>query len=370
MQWAGRYSGVALLGVLSVLLAAGKGINHHMGHVPLLRRLTVPPAVVAGLLGCFLFHTIGKQFPTELENSVEERMGDVVVNLINLCFAGLALGFGAAKTYVPHTRAILMGIWHEALPMLLYSQVLLWGQSCVALMVGALFSAHNPAVTPYLGALRKGGGAGGAADAHDIVRQADAVGLMVSLAASVAVMTWNSMSTLRRGKGGKGGGRRGDSAGGGRARQQRHREHFDRDAPAKGGARGADRGIRAAGSAREATWGQSGAATGNAQLSAPLLEGLPSWDSQGDDWAGLLLPTDSAGGDSLHTPLLRWHPKRAVVSAVTVPKTTTLEPVTLVFAVEPPQLRSAADAAANDGARRSDSTSASGGGSACSSSAQ
>lgn len=58
-----------------------------------------------------------------LSTSLQQSMGDVVVNLINLCFAGLALGFGAAKSYVPHTRAILMGIWHEALPMLLYSQV-------------------------------------------------------------------------------------------------------------------------------------------------------------------------------------------------------------------------------------------------------
>jgi hypothetical protein len=49
--------------------------------------------------------------------------GDVVVNLINLCFAGLALGFGSAKSYVPRTRAILKSVWHEALPMLLYSQV-------------------------------------------------------------------------------------------------------------------------------------------------------------------------------------------------------------------------------------------------------
>jgi hypothetical protein len=32
-------------------------------------------------------------------------------------------------------------------------QILIWGQSCVALLVGALFRVGNPAVSPYLGAL-------------------------------------------------------------------------------------------------------------------------------------------------------------------------------------------------------------------------
>lgn len=44
--------------------------------------------------------------------------------MINFTFAALTLGFASAGTYVPRTRAVLASIWHEALPMLVYSQVL------------------------------------------------------------------------------------------------------------------------------------------------------------------------------------------------------------------------------------------------------
>lgn len=73
--------------------------------------------------------------------------------MINFTFATLTLGFASAGTYVPRTRAILASIWHEALPMLVYSQVLIWGQSCVALLTVGLLRIGNPDVSPFLGAL-------------------------------------------------------------------------------------------------------------------------------------------------------------------------------------------------------------------------
>lgn len=73
--------------------------------------------------------------------------------MINFTFAALTLGFASAGTYVPRTRAILASIWHEALPMLVYSQVLIWGQSCVALLTVGLLRMGNPDVSIYLGAV-------------------------------------------------------------------------------------------------------------------------------------------------------------------------------------------------------------------------
>lgn len=73
--------------------------------------------------------------------------------MINFTFSALTLGFASAGTYVPRTRAVLASIWHEALPMLVYSQVLIWGQSCVALAAVGLIRLGNPDVSIFLGAL-------------------------------------------------------------------------------------------------------------------------------------------------------------------------------------------------------------------------
>ena len=77
----------------------------------------------------------------------------VVVLMINFTFAALTLGFASAGTYVPRTRAVLASIWHEALPMLVYSQVLIWGQSCMALLTVGFLRMGNPDISPFLGAL-------------------------------------------------------------------------------------------------------------------------------------------------------------------------------------------------------------------------
>ena len=73
--------------------------------------------------------------------------------MINFTFAALTLGFASAGTYVPRTRAVVASIWHEALPMLVYSQVLIWGQSCVALLTVGIIRLGNPDVSIFLGAL-------------------------------------------------------------------------------------------------------------------------------------------------------------------------------------------------------------------------
>jgi len=236
-KWAGHYSGVAIFGVLSLLLAAGKVANFQIRKFYPFNRVVIPPAIVAGLIGCFLFHTLTEIISPSIKIALEESMGVVVINLLTLCFAGLALGFGASKSYVPETRAIFLGLWHEALPMLLYAQILIWGQSCVALMVGKLF-LRDGYVSSYLGALvclgmetgrdtsaYSGALAAGAPNAHDIVRQADAVGLIVSMTASIAFMTWNAYLKSSQGhktRGLKKGNYNLDSS-------QQHHEHFNRD---------------------------------------------------------------------------------------------------------------------------------------------
>lgn len=151
--WALRYRGVATFGALALLLGTGKFVGFHWHRLAFLRRAVVPPSVISGLLGCVVYRLFKGFLSPGVKFSLDESLSEVVVLMINFTFSALTLGFSSAGTYVPRTRAVLASIWHEALPMLVYSQVLIWGQSCVALMTVGLIRVGNPDVSVFLGAL-------------------------------------------------------------------------------------------------------------------------------------------------------------------------------------------------------------------------
>lgn len=240
-EWTAKFRFILIFGIIGVLLAGGKAVSFTVwGRIPLLRHLYVPPAVLAGCFGCVLYHILCAMSTEKLISSIDKGVTEVIINLINMCFAGLALGFGATKSYVPHTRAIVTSIFHESLPMLIYSQTLIWGQSCVALMTAGLFSMGNSQVSPYLGALVTLGMetgrdvnahstaiAVGEPLAHDVVRLADTVGLIISLVMGVAIMTWQSIAPMVSSTGGRVRPNTPELAVAA-ARRGRHREHFGR----------------------------------------------------------------------------------------------------------------------------------------------
>jgi Na+/glutamate symporter len=82
-EWAARYAGVAMLGMLAVLLAAGKLANHHWARVPVLRKVVMPPAVVAGIIGCVMYHTVGALFPAGLHLALEEASTQILYSCIS-----------------------------------------------------------------------------------------------------------------------------------------------------------------------------------------------------------------------------------------------------------------------------------------------
>ncbi|CAM9639512.1 unnamed protein product, partial [Choristocarpus tenellus] len=201
-EWAMHYRGVALLGGLALLLSTGKFISYYWDRIPLLRRTVIPPAAIAGLLGCAIYRVFsGLLEASGVKSLVDEGLSEVVVNLINFTFVAFMLGFASMGTYVPRTRVVLHTIWHEAMPMLIYSQVLIWGQSCMALGVVGLFRLGNPEVSPYLGALVTLGLETGrdvtafssarivGEWAHEAVQLADSIGLLLSILAGVVLVT-------------------------------------------------------------------------------------------------------------------------------------------------------------------------------------
>ncbi|CAM9963997.1 unnamed protein product, partial [Ectocarpus sp. 4 AP-2014] len=199
--WALRYRGVATFGALAVLLGTGKFVGFHWHRLAFLRRFVVPPAVISGLLGCVVYRLFKGVMSPGVKSSLDESLSEVVVLMINFTFSALTLGFASAGTYVPRTRAVLASIWHEALPMLVYSQVLIWGQSCVALLTVGLIRLGNPDVSVFLGALITMGLETGrdvmsfstreiAGEwADEVVRLADSLGLLLSVFGGICLMT-------------------------------------------------------------------------------------------------------------------------------------------------------------------------------------
>ncbi|CAM9627632.1 unnamed protein product, partial [Phaeothamnion confervicola] len=146
-EWAEHYTGIAVVGWLSLLLGVGKVLANFLSGSGVLA--AVPPAALAGLLGCLAYHCVPKVFGEPVQRSMGAGFSELVVNMINFTFTALVLGFASSWRAVPHPRALVASIWHEAAPLLVYSQMLIWGQSCCALAVAGLFRAGNPAISHF-----------------------------------------------------------------------------------------------------------------------------------------------------------------------------------------------------------------------------
>eukprot|EP00904_Undaria_pinnatifida_P004987 jgi/Undpi1/1618/HiC_scaffold_11.g05008.m1 len=225
--WALRYRGVATFGALAMLVGVGKFVGFHWHKLAFLRRAVVPPSVISGVLGCVVYRMFKGFMSPGVKSSLDQSLSEVVVLMINFTFAALTLGFASAGTYVPRTRAVVASIWHEALPMLVYSQVLIWGQSCVALLTVGIIRLGNPDVSIFLGALVTMGLETGrdvmsfsskeiAGDwAEEVVRLADSLGLLISILGGVILMTMHMVGRGQTGSSGLGGGRDGVGGAGG-----------------------------------------------------------------------------------------------------------------------------------------------------------
>jgi hypothetical protein len=69
-------------------------------------------------------------------------------NLINFVFAALALGMTCSRASSQHKsmRGLLTSLLHEGMPMVIYNQILIWGQSTCCLVVVLLLNSFGASV--------------------------------------------------------------------------------------------------------------------------------------------------------------------------------------------------------------------------------
>ena len=92
--------------------------------------------MIAGIFGLIWFAVFDIIDPTITEDLVV-GLEDVKTNLINFVFAALILGLTCARKSSQHTtlRGVITSVLHEGLPMIIYSQIVIWGQSTCCLLV-------------------------------------------------------------------------------------------------------------------------------------------------------------------------------------------------------------------------------------------
>ena len=154
--YAKRFGGTAIIGFICTLLISGK-FTHHMFQ----RRglvfgsLILPPAILSGLLGLLFFIILG-YFDEKLALDLNEGLEVVKVNLVNFVFGALILGLSCSRTSSQHhtnLRGIITSVLHEGMPMVIYSQILIWGQSTCCLLILCIVNAFGAKIPNLFAAM-------------------------------------------------------------------------------------------------------------------------------------------------------------------------------------------------------------------------
>jgi hypothetical protein len=131
-RWVSGFSGLGILGFLCTLLLLGKVLHHgSQNRGGCFGILAIPPVFISGLLGIgmdILFYTYSR----DLGFAMEFGMQQFRKNMLSFTFAAVMLGLCCRRKTVTITIAGTMDMMlHEGMPMLIYSQILSWGQTTV-----------------------------------------------------------------------------------------------------------------------------------------------------------------------------------------------------------------------------------------------
>ena len=150
-EWASTFGGTAILGFVSALLVGGKFVHFILQRRGLIfGTFIIPPAIISGMLGlvCFAIMECFEE-ARSLTSDLRTGLDYIRANLINFVFASLILGLTCARSNSQHNlslRGIATSILHEGMPMIIYSQILMWGQSTVCLTVLCILNYFNYAI--------------------------------------------------------------------------------------------------------------------------------------------------------------------------------------------------------------------------------
>lgn len=153
--WILRFGGTAVVGYLCTLLIIGKYIHYLMQKRGLfLGFLVVPPALLSGIIGFIIFSII-RHTDDILSFNFSEGLDVIKLNLVNFVFAALSLGLSCSRSSSKHSnfRGMVASLFHEGMPMIIYSQILMWGQTVCCLLVVCVGNMFGGAIPPLFAAM-------------------------------------------------------------------------------------------------------------------------------------------------------------------------------------------------------------------------
>lgn len=197
-----NFGGTAILGFISTLLIAGKFIHYIFQRRGLVFNLfIIPPAIISGIVGLLWFSII-EFFDPLMTSDLRSGLESLKANLINFVFAALILGLTCSRTNSQHSsiRAMAMSLLHEGMPMIIYSQILMWGQStcclfavCLANLCGGNIPVLFPAMIPL--AIEAGTDlnivvATSKAWSHTVVEEAESLGMVAICVSGILLFSF------------------------------------------------------------------------------------------------------------------------------------------------------------------------------------
>lgn len=194
--WATQLGGTAVLGFICTLLIAGKFLHHVFQYRGLVGGfMIVPPAMLSGLLGLVWFCIMDFIDPM-FTNDLGEGLSGVRTNLINFVFAALILGLTSTSSSSQHLaslRSMITSLLHEGMPMVIYSQILIWGHSTVCLLTIIILNVFKSEIPPLFAAIIPLGieagtdiiiaptiGSSGSLDSQTVVEESESLGLVAA----------------------------------------------------------------------------------------------------------------------------------------------------------------------------------------------
>ena len=138
-KWAVDLGITAIVGFVCTLLLLGKVLHHactaHRKNGRFLGILVMPPAVLSGILGLACLLAVSAMDPV-LAVDLDDGLEAVVRNLSTFVFSALILGLQSSDSSQAtlSLRGVVVSCMHEGMPMMVYSQLLIWGQSTICLV--------------------------------------------------------------------------------------------------------------------------------------------------------------------------------------------------------------------------------------------
>ncbi len=110
--------------------------------------IVFPPILISGFIGCIVFLWIDA-FDHDLIDDISNGVNVMKRNLINFVFVSFILGIHRNNNILPF-RGLIMSIFHEGIPMIIYFQILIWGQSMCCIILIYFFKVFFNLEVPLL----------------------------------------------------------------------------------------------------------------------------------------------------------------------------------------------------------------------------